>query len=159
MGGVRVFFDGGFDGLLGDGAGVAEVDQGGEGVVAGGAVVGATGGGGDGYGEVVEFVFEFEDYALGGFFADAGDAGEGGVVAGADGGDEAAESMPLSTVMASLGPMPEMVRSFSKRRFSWVSEKPKRAIWSSRTWVWMRRAASAPSLGRAEKVATLMVTS
>src|SRR5439155_15366165 len=35
------------------------------------------------------------------------------------------------TVMASLGPMPLMVRSFSKRRFSWVSEKPKRAIWSS----------------------------
>ncbi len=88
-GGVGVFGDGGFDGLLRDGAGVAEVDQGGEGVVAGGAVVWASGGGGDGYGEVVEFVFELEDDALGGLFADAGDAGEGGVVAGADGGDEA----------------------------------------------------------------------
>ncbi len=37
-----VFGDGGFDGLLGDGAGVAEVDEGGEGVVSGRAVVRAA---------------------------------------------------------------------------------------------------------------------
>ncbi len=78
---------GGLDGALGDGAGVAEVDEGGEGVVAGGAVVGGGCGGRGGH--VVELVFEFEDDALGGLFADAGDAGEGGVVGGADGGDEA----------------------------------------------------------------------
>jgi hypothetical protein len=89
LGGVGVFGDGGFYSLLGYGAGVAEVDEGGESVVAGGTVVGASGGGGDGDGQIVEFVFEFEDYALGGFFADAGDAGKGGVVTGADGGDEA----------------------------------------------------------------------
>jgi len=88
--GGGVFDDGGFDGLLGDGARVAEVDESGEGVVAGGAVVRATCGGGNGYGEVVEFVFEFEDDALSGLFADAGDASGGGVVAGADGGDESA---------------------------------------------------------------------
>jgi len=52
-------------------------------------MVRAGGGGGEGGGEVVELVFEFEDDALGGFFSDAGDAGEGGVVAGTDGGDEA----------------------------------------------------------------------
>jgi hypothetical protein len=38
-----------------------------------------------GGGEVVELVLEFEDDALGGFLADAGDLDEGGVVAGADG--------------------------------------------------------------------------
>ncbi len=32
--------------------------------------------------------------------------------------------MPLSTVIASLGPMPEMVSSFSKSRFSFGSAKP-----------------------------------
>src|SRR5258708_39507948 len=89
VGGIGVLGDGGFDGLLGDGAGVAEVDEGGEGVVSGGAVVGASDGGGDGYGEVVELVFEFEDYALGGLLAYAGDPGEGGGVTGGDGGDEA----------------------------------------------------------------------
>ncbi len=45
-------------------------------------------GSGDGSGEVVEFVFQFEDDSFGGFFADAGDLGECGVVAGADGVDE-----------------------------------------------------------------------
>jgi hypothetical protein len=89
-GGFGVFGDGGFDGLLGDGTRVAEVDQGRESVVAGLSVVGCSGGGGDGCGEVVELVLEFEDDPLGGLFADAGDAGESGVVAGADGGDEAA---------------------------------------------------------------------
>jgi hypothetical protein len=88
VGGGGVFRYGGFDGFLRHGTRVAEVDQGGEGVVAGGTVVEASGGGGDGYGEVVELVFEFEDDALGGFFADSGDASEGGMVAGADGGDE-----------------------------------------------------------------------
>ena len=39
-------------------------------------------------GEVVELVLEFEDDALGGLLADAGDAGEGGVVAGTNGSDE-----------------------------------------------------------------------
>ena len=90
MGGVGVLGDGGFDCFLSDGAGVAEVDQGGESVVACGAVVWASGGGGDRGGKVVEFVFQFEDYALGGFFADAGDAGKGGVISGTDGSDEAA---------------------------------------------------------------------
>jgi hypothetical protein len=91
LGGLGGLLDRGFDRLLGDRARIAEVDEGGEGVVAGGAVVGSGGGGGgDGYGEVVELVFEFEDDALGGLLADAGDAGEGGVIAGADGGDEAA---------------------------------------------------------------------
>lgn len=90
VGGSGIFGDGGFDGFLGDGAGVAEVDKGGEGIVAGGAVMRASRGGGDGDGEVVELVFELEDNSLGGLFADAWDAGEGGVVAGADGGDQAA---------------------------------------------------------------------
>ena len=89
VGGLGVLLDGGFDGLLGDGAGVAEVDQGGESIVAGRAVMWASGGSGDCDGEVVELVLEFEDDALGGLLADAGDAGEGGVVAGTDGGDEA----------------------------------------------------------------------
>jgi len=53
VGGVGVLGDSGFDCFLGDGAGIAEVDQGGEGVVACGAVVWASGGGGDGGGEVV----------------------------------------------------------------------------------------------------------
>ena len=52
-------------------------------------MVRASGGGGDGYGEVVELVLQFEYDALGRFLADAGDAGEGGVVAGTNGGDEA----------------------------------------------------------------------
>src|SRR5271168_3982454 len=67
-GGIGVFCDGGLDGLLGDRAGVAEVDQGGEGVVAGlsgSTVVRAADCGGDGDGQVVELVFEFEDDALG----------------------------------------------------------------------------------------------
>jgi hypothetical protein len=91
FGEVRVAGEGGFEGALGDGAGVAEVDEGGEGVFADGAEARGVGRGGrgGGGGEVVELVLEFEDDALGGFFADAGDAGESGVVAGADGGDEA----------------------------------------------------------------------
>ena len=144
---------------MGDGARVAEVDEGREGVVSGGTLVWASGGGGDGYGEVVEFVFEFEDDALCGLLADAGDAGKGGVVAGSDGGDETAGVDAAENCDAELGADAADGRSFSKRRFSWVSEKPKRAIWSSRTWVWMCSVASAPSLGRAEKVATLIVTS
>ena len=48
---------------------------------------------------------------------------------------------------------------FSKGSNSRVSEKPKRAIRSSRMWVWMCSVGSAPSLERAENVATLMVTS
>ena len=75
MGGFGVFLDGGFDSLLGDGAGVAEVDEGREGVVAGRAVVRAVRSSGDRDGEIVEFVFEFEDDALGGLLTDAGDAG------------------------------------------------------------------------------------
>src|SRR5216683_1839850 len=82
VGGPGVLGDGGFDGLLGYGPGVAEVDEGGEGVVSGGAAVGASSGCGDGYGEVVQLVLEFEDYALGGLLAYAGDPGEGGVVGG-----------------------------------------------------------------------------
>ena len=92
VGCVGFFGDGGLDRFLRGGAGVAEVDQGGEGVVAGlssSTVVRASGSGGDGCGEIVELVFEFEDDALGRFLADAGDAGEGGVVAGTNGGDEA----------------------------------------------------------------------
>lgn len=90
LGGFGIFCDGGFDGFLSDGARVAEVDQGGEGVVAGWAVVwAAAGAGGNGYSQVVQFVFEFEDYPFGGLFAYARDSGEGGVVPGADGGDEA----------------------------------------------------------------------
>jgi len=89
LGGFGVFCDGGFDGLLGNGTSVAKVDQGGEGVVTGGTVVRASGSGGDGDGEVIEFVFEFENDAFGGLLADARDAGEGGVVARANGGDEA----------------------------------------------------------------------
>jgi hypothetical protein len=45
--------------------------------------------GGDGDGEVIEFVFEFEDDTLGGLLADAGNTGKGGVVTGADGGNKA----------------------------------------------------------------------
>lgn len=89
MGNFGVFRDGSFDGFLRDGTGVAEVDEGRESVVAGGAVVRASCGGGDGYGQVVELVFEFEDDTLGGLLADAWDAGEGGVIARANGGNEA----------------------------------------------------------------------
>jgi len=89
VGGFGVFGDGGFDGFLGYWTRVAEVDEGGEGVVSGWAVVGGSGGGGEAYGEVVELVFEFEDDTLGCLFADAGDSSEGGVVAGTDGVDEA----------------------------------------------------------------------
>src|SRR5260370_21328028 len=89
VGGLGVLPDGGLDGFLRDGAGITEVDQGGEGIVASGTVVWPPGCDGDGYGEVVELVFEFKHDALGGFLADAGDAGEGGVVAGTNGGDEA----------------------------------------------------------------------
>jgi hypothetical protein len=78
--------DGGFDGFLGGGAVVAEVEEGGEDVVGGGG--GGMGGGeGSGGGEVVEFFFELDGEALGEAFADAGDAGESGVVLRADGGD------------------------------------------------------------------------
>ena len=90
MSGFGGFLDGGLDGFLSDGPGVAEVDESGEGIVSGGTAMWASGGGGDGYGEVVEFVFELEDDSLGGLLADSGDAGEGGVVAGANGSDEAA---------------------------------------------------------------------
>ena len=90
LGGIGTLLDCGLDGLLGYGTGIAEIDESGESVVACWAVVWPTRVCGDGYGEVVEFVFEFEDDALGGLFADAWDAGEGGVVAGADRGDEAA---------------------------------------------------------------------
>ena len=53
VGGFGVLLDGGLDGFLRDGAGIAEVDQRGEGVVAGGSVVRASGCGGDSYGEIV----------------------------------------------------------------------------------------------------------
>ena len=49
-GGFGVLFDGGLDGFLRDGTGVAEVDQGGEGVIACGTVVWASGCDRDGYG-------------------------------------------------------------------------------------------------------------
>ncbi len=81
-----VFGYGGFEGFLGGGAVVAEVHQGGEDVVGSGAGLLRSGGG---VGEGVEFVFEFDDEALGEAFADAGDAGEGGVVLGANGADGA----------------------------------------------------------------------
>ena len=90
LGIVGVLLDGGFDGLLGYGTRVAKVDERRKSVVSGGTVVWTSGGGGDGWGEIVEFVLEFEDDALGGLLADAGDACEGGVIAGADGGDETA---------------------------------------------------------------------
>ena len=89
--GVEVFagggvsFYGGFDGFDGGGALVAEVDEGGEDIFRSGAEFGGGRGGG-GRGEVVELVFEFDDEALGEFFAYAGDAGEAGVVLRADGG-------------------------------------------------------------------------
>jgi hypothetical protein len=86
---VGVFFEDGLDGLLGDGAGVSEVDEGGEGVLAGGADGDVFGVGGVGCGHIVELVLELEDDALGGLFADAGDAGEHAEVVGADGADEA----------------------------------------------------------------------
>src|ERR1700686_5305395 len=72
LGGFRALLDSSLDGFLRDGAGVAEVDQGGEGVVASGAVVRATGCGGNGCSEVVELVLQFKDDALGRFLADAG---------------------------------------------------------------------------------------
>ena len=53
MGGFGVLADGGLDGLLRDGAGIAEVDQRGQGVVAGGSVVRASGCDRDSYGEIV----------------------------------------------------------------------------------------------------------
>jgi hypothetical protein len=123
VGGVGVFGDGGFDGFLGNGARVAQVNQGGEGVVAGCSVVRSACGGGDGCGEVVEFVFEFEDdfLPMPGILVRVAWSPERMALT------RRVESIPLKTVMASLGPMPEMVRSFSKRRFSCVSEKPKRA--------------------------------
>ena len=78
--------EGGVEGFLGGGAVVAEVDEGGEDVVVRGG--GAAGrGSGRGGGEVVQFFFELDGEALGETLADAGDAGEGGVVLGADGGD------------------------------------------------------------------------
>ena len=89
----RVFGNRSLDGFLGDGTGIAEVDEGGEGVVAsltGCSVLRASRGRGNGYGEIVEFVFQLEDNAFCGLLADAGDAGEGGMVAGADGGDKTA---------------------------------------------------------------------
>jgi len=99
------------------------------GVVAGGTVVRASaGGGGDGDGQVVQLVLEFEDDALGGLFADAGMRVRVAWSPERMAVMRRSAEMPLRTVMASLGPMPLMVRSFSKRRFSWVSEKPKRAI-------------------------------
>jgi len=103
VGGFGVFLDGGLDGFLGDGPGVAEVDEGGESIVAGGTMVWTSGGGGDGDGKVVELVFEFEDDAFGGLFADAGDAGEGGVIAGADGGDEAVRADAAENRDSELG--------------------------------------------------------
>ena len=89
LGGLGVLRDGSLDGFLRDGPWVAKIHEGGEGVIAGGAMMWAAGCGGDGYGEVVEFVLQFEDDPFGGFLADAGDAGEGGVVAGTNSGDEA----------------------------------------------------------------------
>ena len=83
-GGLGVTGEGGVDGFLGGGAGIAEVDEGREGVFGGrsqGLTRGVLGGG---CGKVVEFVFELEDDTLGGFFADAGNFGEGGVVGGPD---------------------------------------------------------------------------
>jgi hypothetical protein len=81
-----VFGDSGFDGFLRGGTLVAEVDEGGEDVFCRGA---SGGYGGRGGGEVFELVFELDDEALGKFFADAGNAGERGVVLRAEGGDEA----------------------------------------------------------------------
>ncbi|MCU1248659.1 MAG: hypothetical protein JWQ49_1688 [Edaphobacter sp.] len=89
MRGFSVLLNSGFNGFLRDRPRVAEVDQGGQGVVARGAVMHSAGCDGDGCGEVVELVLQLKNDALRGFLADAGDAGEGGVVAGTDGGDEA----------------------------------------------------------------------
>jgi hypothetical protein len=85
VGGGFVFGDGGFDGLLGGGALVAEIEKRGH------DVVGCRTGGGDRRcgGHVVELVFQFDDEALGEFFTDAGNAGEGGVILSADGLDGA----------------------------------------------------------------------
>ncbi len=88
--GGGIFFHGGLDGFLGDGARVAEVDESGECVVGDGAEVRARGRGGGGEAlQVLELVFEFEDDAFGGFLADAGNLYQRGMVATADGGDEA----------------------------------------------------------------------
>ena len=67
--------------------------------------------------------------------------------------------MPLRMVIASFGPMPLTEISFSKSCFSSARRKPKRAMASSRTWVWMKSATSRPAAGSSENVGTLMVTS
>ena len=70
-----------------------------------------------------------------------------------------AVAMPLRIVIASFGPMPLTVISFSNSCFSSARRNPNRAIASSRTWVWMCSATSLPSAGRSENVGTVMVTS
>ena len=77
------------EGFFGGDARVAEIFQGGEDVFS--DRTGGSGNRGDGSagGQRFELVFQLEGDTLGSFFADAGDAGEGGVVGGADGGDEA----------------------------------------------------------------------
>jgi len=88
-----VFGDGGGDGLFRSGALIAEIHESGH------DIVGSRAGGGDrrGGGHIVELVFELDDQALGELLADAGNAGESGVVLSADGlngtfGIEAAEN-------------------------------------------------------------------
>src|SRR5262249_33489783 len=71
----------------------------------------------------------------------------------------ASAGMPLRIVIASLGPMPLTLISFSKSCFSSLRKKPNRASASSRTWVCTNMATSAPRAGRAEKVGMLMLTS
>ena len=59
--------------------------------------------------------------------------------------------MPLRMVIASLGPMPLTVISFSKSCFSSGRRNPYSAKASSRTWVWMCSATSAPVAGKIGK--------
>jgi hypothetical protein len=84
-----VLRDGALDGLLRDRARVAQVDQGGERIVARRAVMRAGSGSGDGDCEVVQLVFEFEHNALGSLLTNPRNPRQCSVVAGADGRDEA----------------------------------------------------------------------
>ncbi len=104
MGRVGVFGDGGLDCFLRDGAGVAEIDEGRECVVTGWAMMRASGRSRNGDGEVVELVLEFENDTFGCLFADAGDAGERGVVTRADSGDESTGVDAAENRDGQLGP-------------------------------------------------------
>jgi len=102
----------GFDGFVGIDLFIPEGDEGEDGVVeedfGGRGGVGGAGGfpsGGD-----ADFVLELDDDALGGLFADAFGAGEGGGVAADDGGFEAGDADAAEDVEGSLWPDSPLTR-------------------------------------------------